>query len=204
MSESDAADPRKSLSRLKEKADFQTTAHAKLRDEYRFADSIWTMVSLVSGVILLTFVVATPGFINETLGIPARYYQWLITILAILEFSIVIVLLAWRPDVRAEQHERAAVHYTKAATEMGNTLKRDSEVTTTTVEHLRGKYLEDTDLPRIPEHSFLRLKQWHLRKLAVSRELDIHPHESLRSIKRRLKHRDISATKSTEIPSEDG
>jgi len=45
---------------------------------------------------------------------------------------------------------------------------------------------------KIPESQFLKLKQYHLRKIAVSRELDKTPHTPLRKIRKRLREQESS------------
>ena len=48
-------------------------------------------------------------------------------------------------------------------------------------------YLDNRDLPRIPEKRFLELKKWHLEKVAMSKALDENPHQSLDEIRKRLR-----------------
>src|ERR1041385_6643552 len=70
---------RMQLQRLKRKADQQTTAHGWLCDRYVRLQSTMTLVSLLSSVLLLAVAMATPEYVEKTLGIPGTYYQWLLS-----------------------------------------------------------------------------------------------------------------------------
>ena len=129
---------------------------------------------------------ASPEFVERSLGLPADKYQWLAALLAAGSFSIVVVQLAWRPDARAALHDQAVRHYTKLAYRVSKALQGRSDPTESEVARIQDEYLDDRDLPRIPENKFLPLKQWHLRKVLMSKELDRRPYESLRAMRRRL------------------
>ena len=174
------------LDKLKRKADQQTAAHARLRDRYQFLNSLFSTISLIAGVFLLAIIMASPEFVERSLGLPADKYQWLAALLAAGSFSIVVVQLAWRPDARAALHDQAVRHYTKLAYRVSKALQGRSDPTESEVARIQDEYLDDRDLPRIPENKFLPLKQWHLRKVLMSKELDRRPYESLRAMRRRL------------------
>lgn len=180
---------RELLKQLKRKADQSTTAHAWLRDRYQLINSVVTTFSLVAGVFLLALIMASPSLMEASLGINQNQYQWLTAFMAAGSFSIVVVLLAWRPDAKATSHDQAVRHYTKAAYQASSLLQREEPPTEEEVRKIQSEYLDNRDLPRIPERKFLKLKQWHLLKVSMSRSLDDNPGESLRSIRQQLRNR---------------
>jgi hypothetical protein len=188
MVDEDQSPLKNALAKLRRKSEFQATAHASLRDGYELLFSVFTTISLVSGAFLLALILASPTLIHDTFGITIDEYQWALALLAVANFSIIIVLLSWRPNVRASMHDSAVRHYTEAGYAASNLMNGEVAVTQTAVNLLYQRYLEDVDLPRIPEGSFLRLKKWHLEKVAISRELDRNPHEALRVIRSRLRN----------------
>lgn len=177
---------REQLEDLRRKADQQVTMHAVLRDRNKFLNSLFTTVSLVSSVFLLAIIMATPEYAERTLKIPRDYYQWFMAAVAASSFSVVVVLLAWRPDVKATLHDQAVRHYTQSASRAARLGERDEPPTEGEVRAVREAYLEDRDLPRIPEKKFLPLKQWHLQKVAASKELSKNPSQSLKALRKRL------------------
>lgn len=177
---------RSQLEKLKRKADQQATAHSWLRDRYQFLNAAFSTLSLVAGVFLLAIVMASPELVERTLGIPPDWYQWLTALLAAGSFSIVVVQLAWRPDSKAVLHDQAVRHYVKVAYMASRLLQSGDAIADERVVRVVDAYLDDRDLPRIPERRFLQLKQWHLRKVRMSKELDKNPHESRRIMRRRL------------------
>jgi hypothetical protein len=182
------------LNKLKRKSDLQTTAHAVLHDRFQFFHSSLTLFSILAGVTLVALVLVPSAYIHEATSLSVQSYQVLLACLAIANLSIVVVILAWRFDVRAAQHEVAVRHYTTVSYEISNALLKPEDVTSTRVDEIQRRYLDTTNIPRIPEDRFLRLKQAHLRKVAMSKELDDHPMESLRSIRRRLSLKESQLT----------
>ena len=176
----------KQLERLKRKADQQATAHAWLRDHYQLGHSVLSTISLVTGIFLLAIVMATPDLIQRTIGIPPDWYQLFLAVLAAGSFSIVAVQLAWRIDAKATLHDQAVRHYTKVAYQASKAVEDTSQVSKERVDDILEGYLDVRDLPRIPEAKFLKLKQWHLKKVGMSKELDKNPYEKLREMGERL------------------
>jgi hypothetical protein len=177
---------REEVKLIKRRAAQQATAHSWLRDRYEVIQSVLTTFSLVVGVVLVATIMASPQLVGQTLGLTPFQWQWVTAALAAGSFSIVVVLLAWRFDVRAERHDQAVRRYTQTGYHSSRILGSPTGITAQEVDTLRAEYLDDRDLPRIPERWFLRLKKWHLEKVAVSRSLDNDPFESIPSIKNRL------------------
>lgn len=163
--------------RIRRKANQQATAHSWLRDRYERKHAAMTVVSLVSGVFLVAMVMATPDYVEATLGLPAIYHQLVMAVLAAGTFSITVVQVALRPDSRATLHDQAVRHYTKTVYEC-NVFENDDSPEEARLQEIRDAYLDVRDLPRIPEREFLKLKQWHLQKVAQSKTLDQDPFAS--------------------------
>lgn len=166
-------------------ANQQATMHAWLSDRYGAWNLGLTIASLVSSAVLLAFVFAS-DFVQETTGISADAYQWVTGLVALVFFCVTLVSLVWQPAGRSARHDQAVRHYTKAKYEVGRLLDASSgSIDEESIKRVEELYLDDRDLPRIPEGKFLKLKRWHKLKVAVSKELD-HDLSPVRSIKRRL------------------
>ena len=196
--------PDSRLKELRRKADLQTTAHAWLRDYYGTINSTLTLVSLLAGIVLVSLVLVSPVAAQAALGLPTGAYQGLVATLAIVNFSIVVILLAWRFDVLAARHELAVDHYSRFASDAALALSRNEEVSLVELENFQRRYLQSTTLPRIPEKRFLRLKQWHLQKIGVSRALDRNPFGSLANVRSRVQSELTSGTNANEETSKGG
>ena len=142
----------------------------------------------MSSAVLLAFVFAS-DFVQRTTEVSADAYQWLIGLIAIVFFCVTLVSLAWQPAGRSARHDQAVRHYTNAKYEVGRLLDTASDsLDVESVKRLEDLYLDDRNLPRIPESKFLKLKRWHKLKVAVSKEMD-HDLSSVRRIQRRLQGR---------------
>lgn len=160
--------------------------HGWLSDHYGRWNTALTFGSLLIVVVLLALVFAS-DFVQRTTGVSADAFQWAIGLTAILSFLITLVGLSWQPAAKAASHRQAVGHYTKAKYEVGRRLDSNEAITVESVRQIEERYLDTRDLPNISDRRFLKLKRWHLEKVAISKELDDNPHESIRSIKRRMR-----------------
>jgi hypothetical protein len=192
------ADPlEERLRRIIRLANQQATMHGWLSDRYGTWNLALTIGSLVSSAALLAFVFAS-DFVQRTTGISADAYQWVTGLIALTFFCVTLVGLAWQPAGRSARHDQAVRHYTKAKYEVGRLLDSASgSLDAESVRRIEDLYLDDRDLPRIPEHRFLKLKRWHKLKVAISKELD-HDLSSVRRIKRRLEESNETLSDSDE------
>lgn len=185
----DSADPLvERLRRMSDLANQQATMHSWLSDRYGRWNLALTIATLVFSALLLAFVFTPSGYVERTTGVPANAFKWTTGMAAVTSFSLTLVGLAWQPAARATRHDQAVRHYTKAKYEIRRQLESGGgAITPELIEQIQERYLDDRDLPRIEERRFLKLKRWHQQKVAISRELSRNPHESVRSIKRRLR-----------------
>jgi hypothetical protein len=163
----------------------QASMHAWLSDRYGAWNLGLTIASLVSSTVLLAFVFAS-DFVQRTTSVSADAYQWVTGLVAIAFFSVTLVGLVWQPAGKSARHDQAVRHYTKVKYEVGRLLDVASgSLDEDSVKLVETLYLDDWDLPRIPEGKFLKLKRWHKLKVAVSKELD-HDLSPVWRIRRRL------------------
>jgi hypothetical protein len=158
-----------------EKANMQATIHSRLRDNYSRWSSFLVVSQLITAVILLAFVFSANEFIYRTIHISPDAYKWLGVVLAILNFSLALINMSWRPASKARSHDRAVDHYSKFVI-------RFRDETNPSIEEVKACY-ENTCLLKIPERQFLRLKRWHKNKVALSKKIDEHPEYPLAYLK---------------------
>ena len=178
--------PSAQFERLKRLTNQQATLHAALRDHYSFWNLALASGGFVSSVALLSFVLVSDEFILRTTGISPDAFRWLMAILAILNVAITSVALVWRPEVQAAAHAQAVRHYALAKHAIHHLESSDRDLSLDELEKLTNAYLDDRDLPHVPEHRFLELKRWHLIKLDLSKEIDKNPHDPLWLIRLRV------------------
>ncbi|MEW6574010.1 MAG: hypothetical protein AB1374_10315 [Bacillota bacterium] len=176
----------KQLERLRRVADMQATAHSYLRDIYNRWHNLLTVGALLFSAFLLTFVMVSEEFVRRTTGISPDTFKWLGGIVAAANFSLTLIELAWRPASKAALHDKAVRHYTKIKYRIQQLEAKPDEITEELVTQIQEQYLEDYDLPRIPESKFLKVKRWHLIKVAISRELDKNPHDPIWLVRLKL------------------
>ena len=185
------------LRRVLRLANQQASMHGWLSDYYGRWNATIIFCSLLLAVILLALMFAS-DFVQRTTPISADAFQWATGIAAIVNFLFTLWALAWRPASKAAGHRQAVGHYTKAKYEVGRRLDSDEAITVEAVRQIEEHYLDTRDLPNIADRRFLKLKRRHLEKVAVSKELDNNPNESIRSIKRRLRRPRQNETSSTD------
>jgi hypothetical protein len=182
----DAQAIRDRLSKLKERANLQASAHAVLRDHYALWNYWLTIGALIPTAALLLFPLVTDDFIVSALHMSPAAFKLLNAAVALFAFVAVLIQMVWRPDSLSKAHRRAVEHYTAAKFDTRRLLEA-SNIVPSDAKILEQTYLEVRGLPDIPEGKFLRLKQRHLQKVALSAELDKNPWLHLPSLFRRSK-----------------
>lgn len=160
--------------------------HGWLSDHYGHWNTALVFGSLLVAVVLLAVVFAS-DFVQRTTGVSADAFQWTTGIAAIASFLLSLVGLVWQPAAKAASHRQAIGHYTKAKYEVGRQLDSEEDITIDSVRDTEERYLDTRDLPRIPDRRFLKLKRWPREKIAISKELDKNPQESIRGIRNRVR-----------------
>jgi len=165
---------RKRLETLRESSNMQATAHAWLRDHYRFWNFWLTIGTLIPTAALLLFPLVQDDFVQRALRVSPDAFKLANAAVALIAFIAVLIQLVWKPDSLSAAHARAVDHYTNAKFDVRRLLENSQidERNATTVEE---KYLDVRGLPTINERRFLPLKRWHLRKVELSRRLSVDP-----------------------------
>lgn len=178
---------------LKRLANQMASMHSMEAESYHRWDVGLDIGALVSSVFLLSLSLACEDFVMRTLGISSDNFKWIMAFWAALTFSVTVARLAWRPAQVSARHKQAVHRYTRIKHQIATTLETNTPVNLEAFRILQETYLDDSDLPPIRNRRFNKLKRAHLIKVACSKGLDKDPHESLRSIKKRLtretKHR---------------
>lgn len=169
---------RERLEGLKERANFQASAHAMLHDYYAYWNGFLTFAALIPTAALLLFPLTTDDFVLNALHMAPNNFKVLNALVALCAFVAVLIQMVWRPDSLAKAHRRAVGHYTDAKF-AARRLLENAHIDPTEARVLEEKYLDVQGLPAIPEDRFLRLKQRHLQKLSLSMRLDENPWLSL-------------------------
>lgn len=164
---------------IRRRASQQSTQHAWMSDRYSLHHSAITTVSLVTGATLLAIIMAPSMLVQSTLGVSPGAWTWITALAAALSYSVIVLQLAWKYDVKADRHTQAVRHYARISAKAAVLLASDQPLDQRSVETLQRDYLDDQELPRIPERYFLITKKWHLDKVAASRSLDTEHDVSL-------------------------
>lgn len=169
---------RDKIKSLKEVANQQATAHAWLRDYYNRWNVILTCAALIPTAALLLFPLTGDDIVKDTLHMIPDTFKLLNAGVALFAFIAVLIQMVWRPDSLSKAHRHAVGHYTDQKFAARRLLENE-QIDPTDAKVLEEKYLNVQGLPPIPEKRFLRLKQWHRQKLALSKEIDRDPWYSL-------------------------
>jgi hypothetical protein len=171
LSDKEEQGRRNDIAKRERAANLQATQHAALRDFYGTWSITLTVSALLLTALLIALSLASDETAREAFAMSPIAFKVTNATIALLAFSLVLVQLVWRPDSRHHAHKAAVNHYTNAKFEFRKLLKQTyiSEMDAAVAE---ARYLDVRDLPSIPERWFLRLKEWHQKKLAASRRLD--------------------------------
>jgi hypothetical protein len=167
------------LKTLSRRANQMATMHSRLRDHYAWWNSATNIFLLIFSACLLSIAFIFDDFLKRTTGISSDTFKWINGITATANFSVSLVLLGWQPAEKAAAHAQAVNHYAKTRYEIKRLEAKANQLTEDDVKALEESYFDTRDLPGISERQFLPLKQWHLLKVALSKELDVNPYAPL-------------------------
>ncbi len=174
------------LKSLKNKADQLASIHSRLSDDYGRAHTWISSILLVISTLLVGMTFISETFVYSSIGLSSNGLKWVIGITSILNFAGVLLLAEWKFQDKAASHREAVRFYFAIVNRIRTMLDNGEQITEPKLEEIRTEYGRTNALPKIPDTRFLKLKQWHLQKVAVSRELSKHPFESLSSIRRKF------------------
>jgi hypothetical protein len=175
---------------LRNKANMLATCHSILTDRYSRLHSILLSAMLFFSALIVGTTFLSAQFVQNTLGIQPDTLRWIQGLAAIFNFIAGLLALQWDFAGKAAKHREAIRHYTSIVNHARYLLDSGEDITQETFKELRSEYEHTEALPKLPDSEFLRLKQAHLRKVAVSRELEKTPHASIREIRKRLREQE--------------
>lgn len=178
---------REKLENTKRVANQNTDMHSTETDRYESWSLYLNSFVLLFSAFLLSLSLASEDFIQRTIYLTSDMYKWALAVLATFNFSITLILLAWRPDFKAAQHKEALAHFSRSQHRIDIALSDSELLKKEEVEAIINEYMDTDHLPKISDKRFNKLKQRHLVKVAVSKELSKNPHRCICAIKRYLK-----------------
>lgn len=176
----------KKLKELKRVANQNANMHSWESDRYNLWDKILVCLGLIFSAFLLTMTFASEDFVNRTIGLTPDYYKLCMAILATFTFSTTLVLLAWQPASKSASHKEAISRYSRSRHKIDLLLDEERPICKADVENVVDEYLNTDDLPKIKNSRFNKLKQKHLIKIAISKEISKNPHRTIKQIENSL------------------
>ena len=177
---------KKELERVKRVSDMLITMHSVLRDGYSRRSIAVDCALFASSIILVALVFMDPVLL-DWLPLSAFGSRVLLGAFALVTFflSLVIFRVDWKS--KAELHKRAAEAYSHIKLECQELLITFNTASDTEIQKLLVRYrdLGQICVP-IPEGSFLRLKNKHKLKVALSKYLDDNPGTCLLLLKLKI------------------
>lgn len=177
---------KKELERVKRVSDMLITMHSVLRDEYSRRSIAVACALFASSIILVALVFMDPVLLGW-LPLSATGSRILIGVFALVTFflSLVTFRVDWKS--KAELHKRAAEAYSHIKLECQELLITFNTASDTEIQKLLTRYRDLGEIcVAIPEGSFLRLKNKHKLKVALSKYLDDNPGACLPLLKLKL------------------
>lgn len=184
------SDFREELQRILRVSDMLCTGHAWLRDRYALRALILDLLILIISVWLVAL-----AFVNETTArrlTPATVEpQIWMGLLAVLTFvlSVIQIKVDWKG--RSDAHQRSFDIYFDVKRQATYLLQTSGTLARPDCESVLVRYDVAAQFgTHIGERDFLRIKQRHKIKVAISKQMDTHPAASILLLKLKLWMRD--------------
>lgn len=176
----------KELRALKDKANLLASMHSRMSDIYRLWHTVISSLILTFSTFLVGLTFISEEFVEKSIGLNPFALKWIVGITSILTFLGVLLLTEWGFQGKAVEHREAVRFYFRIANKIREWLDNAVEITPKMLVDIRTEYSQTQSIPKIPDSRFLELKQWHLRKVAMSREMEKSPFLSIRDISKRI------------------
>jgi len=173
------------VQRIKRVSDQLCTCHSILGDRFRRRAHILTTIIFASSTWMLALVFVEPTIGKKLSPYGIDHTLW-IGVLSIITFfvSILELLLNWREC--AERHEQSLEYYAGIKQFCKQLLSQDI-ISDTEYNHLQHRYMLASEMcESVSDRDFIKLKQKHLKKIALSKYLDKYPHTLLPLLSLRL------------------
>jgi len=175
------------LNKLRDRADMLASMHSRMADIYVNRYAILFSLTLILSTILVGLTFISEDFVQRSCGVSPDMVKWVIGITSIVNFCIILLLGQFDLHGKATAHQAAVKFYFAIVNKIRGLFESGVEITSVMVEEIYEEYGRTQSIPKIPDGQFLHLKQWHLKKVAISRELDKTPFEPIKSIEKRLR-----------------
>ena len=179
-------DQKNELERIRRVSDMLVSMHSVLRDEYSKKSTVIDCSLFGSSIILVALVFVDPLLLGW-LPLSATASRILLGVFALITFfiSLVIYRVDWKS--KSELHKHAAETYSNIKLECQELLSTFETASDIDIQRLliRYRYLGQICVA-IPDSSFLRLKNKHKMKVAISKYLDDNPGTCLWLLKMRI------------------
>ena len=163
-----------------------TSMHSVLRDEYSRKSTIVDLTLFGSSIILVALVFADPTLL-DWLSLSDSSSRILMGTFALITFFLSIVVSRVDCKSKSDLHKRAAEAYSHIKLECQELLMTFNTASDTEIQKLLVRYGDLGEICiAVPEGSFLRLKNKHKLKVALSKYLDDNPGTSLLLLKLRI------------------
>lgn len=176
----------KELKALRDKANLLASMHSRMSDIYRSWHTVISSLILTFSTFLVGLAFISEEFVEKSIGLSPFALKWIVGITSILTFLGVLLLTEWGFQGKAVEHREAVRFYFRIANKIREWLDNAVEITPKMLEDIRAEYSQTQSIPKIPDTRFLELKQWHLRKVAMSKEMEKSPFLSIRDISKRI------------------
>lgn len=174
------------LQRIRRVSDMLITMHSVLRDEYSRRSIAVDCALFASSIILVALVFMDPVLLGW-LPLSDTGSRVLLGVFALVTFflSLIVFRVDWK--AKAELHKRAAEAYSNIKLECQEFLTTFDTASDTEIHKLLTRYRDLGEIcVSVPEGSFLRLKNKHKLKVALSKYLDDNPGACLLFLKMKI------------------
>jgi len=178
------------LSRIRRVSDMLVSAHSDLRDIYHRKSMALDIAILGCSIWLIAMAFVDPTISKKLIPFDIEAVIW-IGILAIITFFLSLVQLKVNWKERNGLHSRAGQFYASIKNESGYLLAQGDKILPEMYSRLQKKYdmAGEICIP-IPESKFLRQKQKHKIKVAISKHLDDYPATNILYLRLKMWWRD--------------
>lgn len=183
------------LQRILRVADQICSGYSKLAGEFELKARFLNLVILLLSTWLVAMAFVGPAIGAELAPFHLKPELW-IGFLAVGTFALTLIegRIAWK--VRADVYRRAKSRYGDFVLDLRRALSGQEAIPEAEVRRLVQKYQAMAEFVEpLPENQFLKLKQYHLRKVEISKYLDSHPSANIFLLKIRLWWRDNCGSK---------
>lgn len=180
------------IRRIKRVADQSCSAHARLRDRYALQATLFDVLVLAASAWTLSLAFVDPALAPKLTPFQLASTLW-IGLLSVAIFIVTLVQLKLDLKGKSDGHKRACEAQAELKRTAADAEERADDDALASVK--AKQTLASAVGISIPEREFLRQKQIHLVKVAISRHLDDHPHTSLTLLRLKWWWRDNFAPK---------